>query len=100
MINLRRRMDDWRPDPEENMDDFLQYIDAQGYTDFRDCPDHALAVLQWAENVRNADLWTDAFVHCVGMNEQLVSSNEFSVCEQFPVWSVMLTGVRRFLEVP
>ena len=85
MINLRRRMDHWRPDPEENMDDFLQYIDEQGYTDFRDCPDHALAVLQWAESVKNAELWTDAFVHCVGMNEQLVSSNEFSVCSDILV---------------
>ena len=79
LTGLRRRMDEWRPDPEENEDDFLAYIDEQGYTDFRDCPDHALAVLHWAETFRHSELWTDAFVHCVGMNEQLVSSNEFSV---------------------
>lgn len=79
LITLRRRMDEWRPDPDENEDDFLAYIDGQGYTDFRDSPDHALAVLQMAEARKNAELWTDAFVHCVGMNNQLVQSQEFAV---------------------
>ena len=79
LIGLRKRMDEWRPDQEENEDDFLAYIDDQGYTDFRDCPDHALAVLRWAETFEHSELWTDAFVHCVGMHEQLVTSREFSV---------------------
>lgn len=79
LVSLRRRMDEWRPDQDENEDDFLAYIDDQGYTDFRDCPDHALAFLHWAEIFEHSELWTDAFVHCVGMNEQLVSSHEFSV---------------------
>lgn len=79
LIDLLERMNEWRPDQEENEDDFLAYIDSQGYTDFRDCPDHALAVLHFAEKYQYADLWTDAFVHCVGMNESLFSSSEFCV---------------------
>lgn len=79
LIDLLERMNEWRPDQEENEDDFLAYIDSQGYTDFRDCPDHALAVLHFAEKYQYADLWTDAFVHSVGMNESLFSSSEFCV---------------------
>ena len=81
LVDLYGRMAEYRPDAEENEDDFLAYIDAQGYTDFRDCPDHALAVLQFAEKYQFADLWTDAFVHSVGMNESLFSSTEFCVCD-------------------
>jgi hypothetical protein len=77
LVGLLQRMNQWRPDKEENEDDFLAYIDHQGYTDFRECPDHALAVLHWAEECQHAELWTDSFVHCVGMNNQLVSSHEF-----------------------
>lgn len=76
---LLDRMDEYRPDPEANKDDMLAYIDEQGYTDFRDCPDHALSALQFAEKFQFRDLWTDAFVHCVGMNERLDSSAEFDV---------------------
>ena len=72
-------MDLYRPDREENEDDFLVYIDNQGYSDFRDCPDHALAVLQYAERYRYAELWTDAFCHCAGMNDLLISSAELAV---------------------
>ena len=84
LIDLYERMAEYRPDAEENEDDFLAYIDSQGYTDFRDCPDHALAVLQFAEKFHFADLWTDTFVHAVGMNESLFSSSEFCVCSYIP----------------
>lgn len=79
LVTLLERMNEFRPDMEENQDDLLAYIDAMGYTDFRDCPDHALAVLHFAETFEYGDLWTDAFVHCAGMNDQLVTSTEFMV---------------------
>lgn len=79
LIALEARMHEFRSDPELNQDDLLAYIDSQGYSDFRDCPDHALAVLQYAEKSKLTELWTDAFVHCVGMNDTLVSSYEFKV---------------------
>ena len=79
LIALMDRMNTFRPDSSENEDDVLAYIDSQGYTDFRECPDHALAALQFAEKFQNSELWTDAFVHCVGMNDLLIKSDEFKV---------------------
>ena len=79
LIALHRRMDEFRPDEEQNEDDLLAYVDNQGYTDFRDCCDHALAVLRLAETLKLRELWTDAFVHCAGMWEQLDLSAEFEV---------------------
>ncbi|MCJ1470858.1 hypothetical protein MMC07_009505 [Pseudocyphellaria aurata] len=71
------RMSIYRPDREGNLKEFLLYLDSQGYTDFRECPDHSLAILQFAEKYELKDLWTDAFVHCVGMNDNLILSGEF-----------------------
>ena len=79
LVALLTRMNEFRPDPEVNQDDILAYLDTQGYTDFRDCPDHALGVLQYAENCQHRDLWTDAFVHCAGMWDLLDKSAEFKV---------------------
>ncbi|MCJ1477516.1 hypothetical protein MMC13_006188 [Lambiella insularis] len=78
LASLLDRMNEYRPDSEENQDDILAYIDSLSYSDFRDCPDHALAALNFAEAFEIGDLWTDAFVHCSGMNDDLVSSTEFS----------------------
>lgn len=80
LIALLQRLNEWRGDQEQDLVDILAYIDSEGYTDFRDCPDHALAVLQFAEKSQERELWTDAFVHCTGMWEQLDKSAEFEVC--------------------
>lgn len=80
LISLLERVNEYRPNPEDNLDDVLAYIDHQGYTDFRDCPDHSLAVLQFAEAFQYRELWIDAFVHCTGMNDRLDISAEFEVC--------------------
>ena len=79
LISFLERVNEYRPNLEDNQDDVLAYVDNQGYTDFRDCPDHALAVLQFAEAFQYRELWTDAFVHCTGMNDQLDASAEFEV---------------------
>ena len=80
LTSLLERMNEYRPNLEDNQDDILSYVDDQGYTDFRDHPDHALALLQFAEAFQYRELWTDAFVHCTGMNDQLDISAEFEVC--------------------
>lgn len=82
LISLLQRLNEWRPNEEQNLDDILAYVDSEGYTDFRDCPDHALAVLQFAEKFQERELWTDAFAHCTGMWEQLDKSAEFEVSYQ------------------
>lgn len=79
LISLSERMDEYRSYPQENQDDILAFIDGQEYSDFRDCPDHALAILQFAEKSELRELWTDAFVHCAGMNNDLLTSAEFAV---------------------
>ncbi|KAG8527064.1 uncharacterized protein KY384_008493 [Bacidia gigantensis] len=76
LINLQERMHVYRPISNENQDDLLKYVEDQGYMDFRHCPDHALALLQYAEKYELDDLWTDAFVHCSGMNDELEISGE------------------------
>ena len=77
LIALLDRMNEYRTSQEDNIEDVIQYIDNQDYSDFRECPDHALAVLQFAEHFSIRDLWTDAFVHCTGMNNDLSGSGEF-----------------------
>ena len=74
------RMRIYRLNLEDNLEEFLPYLDSQGYTDFRECPDHSLAILQLAERYELKDLWTDAFVHCAGMNNNLIASGEFEAC--------------------
>ena len=79
LIALLERLEDFRPETKGNQDDIISYIDGQEYSDFRECPDHALALLQFAEKFEIRDLWIDAFVHCAGMNNDLASSAEFDV---------------------
>ncbi|KAL8829325.1 MAG: hypothetical protein Q9191_002079 [Dirinaria sp. TL-2023a] len=85
LVALYERMNEYRPCEEQNRDDILAYIDGQEYSDFRDCPDHALAVLHFAERFEIRELWTDAFVHCAGMNNELASSAEFEVCASLAI---------------
>lgn len=78
-IDLHERMHLFRSGRVDNQQNLLDYADHQGYRDFVDCPDYALAMLYYAEHYRNRDLWIDAFAHCVGMNESLALSQEFAV---------------------
>lgn len=78
LINLHYRLRRYRPDGAGNVTDMLGYLLQQGYTDFRECTDHALAVLQWAEHFRVENAWLDAFGHCAGMAERLELSPEFA----------------------
>lgn len=80
LLSLLDRMNEFRSNKDENLDDMLAYLDAQQYTDFRSCPDHALAVLRFAEKNELLELWRDSFCHCAGMADQLTSSGEFEVC--------------------
>ena len=79
LIALLERLNIFRPNQAQNEDDMLAYFASQDYVDFRDCPDHSLALLNYAEVCQNRDLWTDAFVHCAGMYDDLTISAEFEV---------------------
>lgn len=80
LIATLERIIIYRPDEKDSLEEFIPYLDSQGYADFRECPDHSLAILQFAERYEVKDLWTDAFVHCAGMNDTLIVSGEFEVC--------------------
>ncbi|KAL8938748.1 MAG: hypothetical protein Q9216_003735 [Gyalolechia sp. 2 TL-2023] len=77
LLSLLDRMNEFRASEDENLEDILAYLDSQEYTDFRSCPDHALAVLQFAERHELLELWRDSFCHCAGMSEDLEFSAEY-----------------------
>lgn len=77
LLSLLDRMNEFRTDEDENLEDILSYLDSQEYTDFRSCPDHALAVLQFAEKHELLELWRDSFCHCAGMCDDLQFSAEY-----------------------
>lgn len=86
LLSLGERMALFRSGRQErNLSDLLDYLDEQAYSDFRECLDHALGVLLFAEQHQLHQLWIDAFAHCVGMNDRLGSSPGFEVSGHFMV---------------
>lgn len=79
LIALLERLNSYRSNGEVNMRDVVRYMGDMGYLDFRKCPHHALAILQFAEHFRIPDLWADAFAHCVGMEDTIRQSTEIEV---------------------
>lgn len=78
LVDLLERMSVYRAD-EDNIRDLVKYAEKAGYTKFGHYPDYALSMLYFAEHCQLAGMYTDAFTHCVGMNEILSDSTEFEV---------------------
>jgi hypothetical protein len=71
LVELKDLLDLHRPEHEErNQTDIVTFADYQRYLDFRECVDHALAAMHFAERCQVEDLWIDAFAHCVGMGHR------------------------------
>jgi len=79
IMRLFEQMKHFRERGADNLGDILAYLTRIGYTRVASRPDHALAMLLFAENMRLKDIWLNAFVHCVGMNDIMVDSPEFGV---------------------
>lgn len=81
LIDLSKRVDSYRSaEKERNRNDLLSYVESQRYFDLRECVDHSLAALCFAEYLREENLWIDAFAHCVGLGHRgLVESIEYEV---------------------
>lgn len=79
LMDLLERMNELNPSVNDNLRLVLAYMDHVGYLGFRECPDHALAALNFAERFELEGLWIDAFVHCAGMNDRLTETAEFEV---------------------
>lgn len=84
LVALLNSMNEFRFQGADNVQAIMDYMDEEGYADIRNLPDHALAILFFAEHFQFKDLWTDAIVHCCGMNERLMESAGFEVSRQFP----------------
>ncbi|KAI9706186.1 MAG: hypothetical protein M1820_004947 [Bogoriella megaspora] len=95
LSGLLERMTMFRSENVDNVMDFTKYLENSGYLDFGHCPDYALAMLYFAEEFELRDLWIDAFVHCVGMNESLCLSPEFAAVSR--VSKALIT--RAYLEM-
>ena len=79
LVNLLNSMNEFRSSGEDNVRDILDYMDREGYLNMANHPDHALGVLYFAEHFQLKDVWINAFVHCVGMNDTIIHSTEFEV---------------------
>ncbi|KAG9202084.1 hypothetical protein G6514_004752 [Epicoccum nigrum] len=78
-VDVQERIKLFRSGHLDNQQDFLQYAEDQGYRDFAECTDYALASLYYAEVYKLRSAWIDAFAHCVGMNESLSLSPEYTI---------------------
>ncbi|KJZ74956.1 hypothetical protein HIM_05687 [Hirsutella minnesotensis 3608] len=77
LVALMKSMAEFRSDVEDNARDLLRYLDEKGYTKMANQTHRALAILAFAETFRIKELYTRAFVHCVGMRDKLISSSEY-----------------------
>lgn len=79
LVGLLDTMNEFRVAGADNVQDLLDFADEEGYADMRSAPDHALAILYFAEHFHFEDLYIDAFAHCAGMYEILASCSEYQV---------------------
>ncbi|TVY33012.1 hypothetical protein LSUB1_G007807 [Lachnellula subtilissima] len=79
LVGLLNSLNEFRSGGQDNLQAIIDYMDEEGYADMRNQPDHALAILFFAEHFQFKDLWIDAFAHCVGMNEKLFSRIGFEL---------------------
>ncbi|TKX27446.1 hypothetical protein C1H76_0283 [Elsinoe australis] len=76
LIDLLERLLTIRSATSDGVRDCVAYAERMGYVNMSNQPDYALAMLSFAEHFRLPDLWTNAFVHCAGMNDILYQSSE------------------------
>lgn len=79
LVGLLNSLNEFRSEGEDNLQAIIDYMDEEGYADMSNQPDHALAIFFFAEHFQFKDLWIDAFAHCVGMNEKLITRPGFEV---------------------
>lgn len=76
LVELWKRIQLWQPSDISNSD-LRVYCEEQGYLSYVENPEYALATLYFAEQTRNKVLWSEAFVHCVGMHDRLEWNQDF-----------------------
>ncbi|GAB7332882.1 hypothetical protein MBLNU13_g04599t2 [Cladosporium sp. NU13] len=76
LVDLWRRTREWQPN-DSATSILLNYCEQQGYLSLAENVTHATAILTFAEQAQIQALWTNAFVHCVGMHERLDMSGDY-----------------------
>jgi len=76
LVDLWRRTKEWQPN-DNATSNLLSYCEQQGYLSLAENVTHATAILTFAEQAQIQALWTNAFVHCVGMHERLDMSGDY-----------------------
>ena len=76
LVELWKRTKAWLPE-EDATAKLLSYCDQQGYLSLAENVAHATAILNFSEKAQIQELWTNAFVHCVGMHERLDLSPDY-----------------------
>jgi len=76
LVDLWRRTNEWQPN-DNATSSLLSYCEQQGYLSLAENVTHATAILTFAEQAQIQALWTNAFVHCVGMHERLDMSGDY-----------------------
>ncbi|OTB06777.1 hypothetical protein M426DRAFT_98386 [Hypoxylon sp. CI-4A] len=79
LITLMHTMHEFRLDEVDNVQDLINYMDEEGYLNFRNHPAHALAILHLAEAFQLESLYIDAFAHCCGMGDKLLAMSEYQL---------------------
>ncbi|KAI1212391.1 uncharacterized protein F4807DRAFT_369695 [Annulohypoxylon truncatum] len=77
LVTLMHSMFEFRTEGVDNVKDLMDYLDEEGYLNFRNNPTHSLAILHLAETFQLRNLYISAFAHCCGMSGQLPSSPEY-----------------------
>ncbi|KAF2089274.1 hypothetical protein K490DRAFT_36815 [Saccharata proteae CBS 121410] len=95
LVQLQERLHLFRSSDNSNYEDFMAYAEQMGYSDMANAPDHALAMLYYAEHYTLQGLWTEAYAHCVGMNDVVYKSSEY---EYIPRVTIALI-TRAYLEM-
>ncbi|KAI0887165.1 uncharacterized protein GGS22DRAFT_105683 [Annulohypoxylon maeteangense] len=79
LVTLMHSMFQFRTGAVDNVQDLMDYLDEEGYLNFKNNPTHSLATLHLAETFQLRDLYISSFAHCCGMSGQLPVSPEYQL---------------------
>ncbi|KAI1094446.1 hypothetical protein F5B19DRAFT_58436 [Rostrohypoxylon terebratum] len=79
LVSLMHSLFEFRSGYVDNVRDLMDYLDEEGYLNFKNNATHSLAILHLAETFQMKDLYISAFAHCCGMSDQLPASPEYQL---------------------
>ncbi|KAI0118694.1 hypothetical protein GGR51DRAFT_129775 [Nemania sp. FL0031] len=90
LITLMTSLQQSRTSDANNIQDLMNYIEGEGYSNMGGQPTYALAMLQLAETFQIRDLYIEAFAHCCGIGNQIILASEYHLLS-----SVTRKSIRR-----